>query len=289
MSGARITEPGIYELAPSAYHGDPCPVPSLNSGTAKLLARRSPLHAWHQHARLGGAGRAPTETMEAGSIIHRLMLGRGDDFEAVDADDWRTKAAKDRREEIRAAGRIPVLAGDLATYRDAAAAALEQMLQHPDCADFFEPGLSEAVAIWREEDAWLRCMVDRLPANRVAPWYDLKTTRASAAPADFQRAIAREHAFQRAFYLRAASPLGYRPQEFLFVVVEQQPPHGVSVMTAAASLAAVAEREVDRAIALWRRCLSAGAWPGYEPRTAYVDAPAWALAEHEMAEMEDAE
>ena len=52
-------------------------------------------------------------------------------------------------------------------------------------------------------------------------------------------------------------------------------------MACAPALLAYAEREVERAIALWRRCLSAGEWPGYPTQIAYVDAPAWLLEQQE--------
>lgn len=277
------------DMTPAQYHADPCAVPSLSSGVAKVLVRRSPLHAHHQHPRFGGVGLPPSDAMDNGSIMHRMILGRGDDYEAVEADDWRTKAAQARRDEIREAGRVPVLARVLHDLREGAEDALFQMRQHPDCEGFFSPGTSEAVLIAQDGPAWLRCMVDRMPADPRAPWYDLKTTGRSAAPVEFQRAMQTEHAFQRAFYLRIGRLLGYRPPEFLFVVIEQKAPHGVSVMTAAPSLAEVADAEVERAVALWSRCLSADHWPGYPNRTAYVEAPAWATAAEQLANIEEEE
>lgn len=270
------------------YHADPCPEPSLSSGIAKLLIRRSPLHAHAAHPRFGAAERDATKAMDAGSILHRMILGAGGDYEAVEADDWRIKAAKDARDEIRAAGRTPVLARELDGLRDAAEAALAQMRQHPDLEAFFAPGTSEAVITWREGETWFRCMVDRLPANKRAPWFDIKTTGMSAAPVDFQRAMMRDHAFQGAFYRRPAAALGYAPAPFLFVVVEQKPPHAVSVMTAASSLRIIAENEVERAVNLWGQCMRTGEWPGYAQTTAHVEAPAWALAAEEAEMMEEA-
>jgi len=280
--------PGFFPgMTGAQYHADPCPVPSLSSGIAKTLIRRSPLHAHHEHPRFCAASRSATAPMEAGSVLHCLMLGRGDEYEAVDADDWRTKAAKERRDEIRAAGRIPMLAADLDTAREAAEAALGQMRQHPDCAGFFAPGTSEAVLIAQDGPTWLRCMVDRMPAEPGACWFDLKTTAMSAAPAEFQRTIIKEHAFQRAFYLRVGQLLGMRPREFLFVVVERKAPFAISTITAAPSLAVIAEGEVERAVRLWARCISSGTWPGYPAQTAYVSAPTWATAAEEAAAMEE--
>lgn len=281
--------PGLYpEMSAADYHADPCPVPSLSSGLAKVLIRRSPRHARHAHPRFDGEGMDPTAAMDNGSILHRMILGRGDDYEAVEADSWTTKAAREARDAIRDAGRVPVLARVLGELRDGADAALYLMRQHPDCADFFADGHSEAVLIAKDGPAWLRCMVDWMPTAPDAPWFDLKTTTASAAPIEFQRAMVREHAFQARFYMRIGRLLGYRPPAFLFVVIEQKAPHGVSVMTVAPSLAEVADMEVERAVALWRRCMETNHWPGYPARTAYVEAPSYVTAAEEAANMEEA-
>jgi hypothetical protein len=280
--------PGLHpEIGAADYHADPCPTPSLSSGIAKLLVRASPMHAWEAHPRLGAAQRQATRAMEAGTILHRLILGRGEEFVAVDADDWRTKAARERAEEIRAGGTVPVLARELEQYEAAAAEIADQIRQHDDCAAFFDAGTSEAVITWREAGEWCRAMVDRLPASPVAPWFDLKTVARSAAPAEVERTFAREYAFQQAFYSRGGAAIGRPPRGFLFIFAEREPPFGVSVLTAAPSLRHVAEQEVARAIALWKRCRSAGEWPGYERRTAHVEAPSWMLHAAEMAEMEE--
>lgn len=54
-----------------------------------------------------------------------------------------------------------------------------------------------------------------------------------------------------------------------------------------ADLRAIAEAEVDRAIALWGRCMRSGEWPGYPPFTAHVDAPAWMQMRADEAALRD--
>jgi len=283
----RLRMPGIYTMPAATYHADPCEVPSLSSGIARLLIRRSPMHAHHAHARFGGNSRDPSATMDAGSILHKLMLGEGDDYEAVQAENWTTKAAKEAREAIREAGRIPVLAHQLEALQAGAEAALAQMREHPDCGAFFDAGQSEAVLVAEDRGAWLRCMVDRLPTGERMPWFDIKTTKASAAPVDFQRAMIRDHAFQEAFYRRIGRLLNRKPRAFFFVVVEQDAPHAIAVMAAAPSLVEIADLEVERAVSVWRRCMEAQRWPGYPARTAYVEAPAWATQAEEAANMDE--
>ncbi|MBP0492226.1 PD-(D/E)XK nuclease-like domain-containing protein [Pararoseomonas indoligenes] len=282
----KIENPGIYDMPAADYHADPCPEPSLSSGIAKLLVRRSPRHARHAHPRLGGVTRTATEAMDAGSILHGLLLGEGGDYVAVDADDWRSKAAKEQRSAIREQGKIPVLADEMEALHEAAGIAEAEMMDRPDLRAFFSPGRSEAVLTWQDSGVWCRAMVDRLPSEG-GIWFDLKTTATSGAPEDYQRTMIRDHAFQAAFYLRGGRALGMRPKEMRFVVVERHPPYGVCVMACAPSLLAMAEAEVERAIRAWGDCLRSDHWPGYLTQTAYVEAPAWMMVAEDERELRE--
>lgn len=281
--------PGIYSMAADAYHADPCPEPSLSSGVAKLLVRRSPLHARAAHPRMGGEGMEPTKSMDEGSILHRLILGAGDEFEALPFDSYTTKAAREARDEARAAGRVPVLADDLKGLELAACRALEQMREHPDLRDFFAPGKPEAVVAWQEDGAWFRCMVDWMPDHPRAPWFDIKTVAQSAAPVDFQRSFIKEHAFQRAFYLRGAKHVQRFPRDMLFIAIERKGPNAIASVTAAQSMEEVAAAEVERAASLWKRCLKTDEWPGYPAVTAHISAPNWMTAAEELAALAEEE
>ena len=45
----------ILDVTHEQYLADPCATPSLNQSTAHVMLTKSPLHAWHQHPRLGKA------------------------------------------------------------------------------------------------------------------------------------------------------------------------------------------------------------------------------------------
>jgi hypothetical protein len=100
----------ILNVSEAAYHADPCGSPSLSQSIAHTLITQSPRHAWLEHPRLGGQQRVSSKVMDEGSILHKLLLGAGAQFEMVVADDWRTKAAKEARDVIIAGGRIAILA-----------------------------------------------------------------------------------------------------------------------------------------------------------------------------------
>ena len=282
-------KPGIYELTEDQYHADPAPVASLSHSIAKMLLTRSPLHAWAAHPKLGNTmERKDTAAMDAGTIIHKLILGKGAEIMQIDAKDWRTNAAKEARDAARAAGKTPVLAGDMEALNACAAAAIAQMREHPDLAEFFAPGISEAVMTWREGATWFRGMADRLANNPKAPIFDLKTTGMSAAPEAWERRLVNEYATQASFYRRGLRAIrGVSPGPMLFIVVETTAPYGVSVMTPSPSLMAYADADIDRAVSIWARCMETGKWPGYSRHTAHVELPGYLAMKQEMRQLQD--
>jgi hypothetical protein len=301
-----IDQPGIYlNISAKEYHADPCPAPSLSRGIAQMLVERSPMHAFHNHPRLtppdpideSGASRV----MDMGSVVHSMVLGRGASVVPLSAvygakhdragepvTDYATKAAKEERQALRDAGYIPILPHELPLLQRASASVVRMLHAHEDGGGFFAPGQSEAVVVWREGDLWLRCMVDRLPDDPMLSPYDLKMTKLSANPVDWCRRYRSAYAFQDAFYRRGiAAVRGITPPPMRFVVGELDAPHGVSVMTSAPSLEAIANAQVDRAIQLWEQCIRNNRWPGYPAFTAHIEATAWQLTEMDEQALRD--
>lgn len=104
---------GWHDLTDEVYHADPCPAPSLSSSLANQVINKSLMHAWRacpgspvfEAATLGSA-------VDRGSAAHSILFG-GKAIEAIEADDWRTAAAREARESARAHGRIPMLSRDV--------------------------------------------------------------------------------------------------------------------------------------------------------------------------------
>ena len=302
MINSPLTE-GIWPgVSDGIYHADPCPEPSLSSGIARLLLSRSPMHAWHAHPRLNPnhEPRAGNKAMDAGSMIHKILLGVGQDIEVIEVPygpkhakagqlvtDYKTDAAQAARDAVIARGAIPVFAGDLAEIHEAAAAIRKGIEATVEGAMLFEPGIPEATLIWREGSIWCRARADYLLNDPFMPILDLKTTKLSANPEEWQRKLAADYCFQDAFYRRGLTALRQETPPMRFIVGEQEKPHGVAVCCAAPSLAAYAEDGVERAIRMWGKCLASGNWPGYSPQTAHVECPPWLLNRMEEQSMRE--
>ena len=263
----RLRKAGCYAISSRCYHSDPAPTPSLSHSIARMLIRKTPRHARHAHPRLTLQPPPPdsrTWAKDRGTVLHKLILGEGEQFSAVKADAWTTKDARHQRDEARAAGRIPVLAHQLNDLEICAREVLAQMRDIPACADFFAPGRSEVTMMWRTAGFWCRSLVDRLPNRPGAALFDLKSTGISAAPDEYSRTIERDYATQAAFYLRGASTLfGVPPATFRFVVFETDAPYAVSIFEPDETLLEIADVEIRKAFRLWARGLKMNDWPGY--------------------------
>ena len=145
-SGADL-KPGFYiDINERDYHADPCPLPSLSASGAKTLLFRSPkAFAW-KHPRLRPAHLPPVEETWSdqavfGTVVHKLVLGRGKDVVEVDAKDWKTNAAKIERADITAVGKVAILKDKLVQAKTVAHELRQTVGYGPDTP-------TEVVLIW---------------------------------------------------------------------------------------------------------------------------------------------
>lgn len=275
----RIEKPGIYTDFPeAAYFADPCPAPSLTQSVAKILLEQSPLHAWHAHPRLNPDYRRDDDTkFDVGNIAHKLMIGRGKDILVLEFDDWRTKAAKEQREVAAAQGKLAVLGKKFGLAERMVKAAREQ-LEHRELGDLFIKGDGEVVIAWREDDVWLRQMIDWLTPDRLT-FADYKTTDMSAAPHGLGRMMVgagwHVQAAMAARGLDALDPQGIHARRYYFVVQEATVPYALNVVQISPDALVMGGKMLDMAVAMWRACFARDRWPGYPAEIVTPDLPGW--------------
>lgn len=275
-----IAAPGLYNIPLEEYVADPCVDPSLSSRVAHELLTRSPLHARELHPRLNPHYRPDTSgAAELGTIAHRIVLERSwRDIVVVNAPDYRTKAARQVRDDARANGKTPILAEP---YK-----ALEAMVTawKPQFAALdpvpFVGGLAERTLIWQEGPVWLRARPDYLWDAVSYQVWDLKCTSTSAEPSTWirRRLFDSHYYLQAAFQTRAVKRLFDQPADFAFVIAETDPPYAVATVGLDPEAMGFAQHQVDEAIELWRTCLESGRWPGYRQHCAFAEVPAWIKA-----------
>lgn len=279
-----ITAPGIYEVSSDAYHADCAPMPSLSSSVASILLNQSPWHAWLAHAKLNPNYQPDFDSrFDLGSAAHALLLENdGTKICVIEAADFRTKDAKAKRDEARANGLHPVLAKHNFILTKMVNAARE-FIETTELKGVFNVGHPEQTIVWQEADVWCRARLDWL-TNDGGLILEYKSTE-SAQPDQFIRQIGRMgYAEQAEFYRRGLKAINaVADANHVILAQEISAPFACSLVSLDNAYREVAQRRIEEAIAIWRRCMKAGSWPGYDPRIHYAAPSAWQVAEVEAA------
>jgi hypothetical protein len=286
-----ITEPGVYDMPDDVYHADPVPGGSLSaSGAKKLLPPSCPARFRYDRDNPP----QPSSAMELGSAAHKLVLGIGAQLVLVDADNYRTKAAQETAKTARAAGMVPLLPQEMA----AAAAMADAIRAHPLAGALFAPGSGrpEQSLFWVDHltGIWRRARLDWLPfprydgSGRLARPViaDLKSC-ASAEPGAIARAVSKfGYAIQAPWYCDALAALGPHPDPaFVFVFVESDPPHLITVAHLEDDSMAAGRKLGRLACERFRDCAKDDLWPAYSEKPTDIEEirlPYWALREIEV-------
>lgn len=266
MTAADLHRTGlVHDLDETTYHAD---LGTLSSTGARTLATRTPAEFRHEQQH----GRPDTAAFDFGHLVHKMILGKGADIRMVDADDWRTKAAREERDAARAAGEVPVLEKE---WRRAERV-VEAFRLHDTAAHLITDGEPEVSLYWSDPWSGVQCRgrVDWLRNDGIA--IDLKTTQDSS-PAKFAKSVA-DYGYhcQQAWYTDGLTECDVTVTDFLFVVVSVNAPHLVSVCRLDAA-AVERGRELNRiALERFAECDLTGRWPGHGPNIHTLTLPTWA-------------
>lgn len=246
----------------------------LHQSTAHVLVAKSPLHARY---RLDNQVE-PTEPMLRGIIVDRLLFGVGPEIAEIEADDYRSKAAREARDAARKARKIPVLAEALANHRTTADAIRANLRDE----GIILSGESQVEVEWTSPLGVLCAgrMDHLIFQGGRAIILDLKTT-VNAHPDAVTRSLVDHGAdIQRAAYTEAIETLhpAYAGRvDMLFLFAEIEPPYAITVAECAGTMRALGEFKWEKAQRIWQQCLRTNRWPGYG-RTS-IEAKPWQMTE----------
>lgn len=284
------------DVSEADYHadnlGNPCTTPSLSSSLAKVLLSKSPLHAWHQHPKLGNGKREEKAVFDLGQLAHKLLLGKGREVVIIEADDYRTKAAKAERDQAHADGKIPALVG---VYENATKAAEAWTRRLADKGIVLAGGECEVQIVYQaltnRGPIWVRTMIDWLqrgPRNLIA--WDFKTTQSAHPVACVRSIVNYRYDVQEAAYVQGLSI--WAPEcsiDFGFMFGELTAPYDITPGRLDDTLRARGEEGWNRAVVDFGDNLaSSQEWPGYTPGIVTFEAPGWMVNATEISfETED--
>lgn len=276
------------DITEDDYHADQLPAwagtgPSLSNSIAKIILDKSPAHAHARHPKLGGAPEEPRslQTFDRGKLAHKLLLGKGAEIVVVDADAWTTKAAREVRDEARAAGKIPALRGAYDTAVQAADIVRAKLAKR----GLILSGESEVQVVWHEQrieqPVLCRGMMDHVIIDERedrATIIDLKTTRSAAPVACSNSIVSYGYDTQRAAYTRALERL--HPElagriDFVFIFAETAAPFAVTHGQLNDVLRQRGEERWPNAVDAWADCLRWNQWPEYVDSAVEFVEPSW--------------
>ena len=280
---AKVLEPGVYPgLSERAYD-------QLDAVRNSLLTKfaRTPAHA-REHIE---APDAPTPAMILGQAVHRAILQPdtlNQFFARSTAQEKRTKADKVAWAEVEAAHPDchilrPGEWDHVLRMRDA-------VWVHPTAQRLLSgPGKVEHTLVWRDKptDVLCKARLDRLIGHYVSEWdqmkwpaiVDVKTTR-DASDREFSRSV-RSFAYdvQAAHYLAGAEALAPCDRKWVFVCVENVPPHCVRVLELEPAGLELGQKLRRRYLNTYAECIRTDTWPGYGDQVAFIGPPHWAYKE----------
>lgn len=288
----------LLDCTPDEYHR----LPGFSSSLAKILIGRSPSHAIDAYARKtedDGEEDLTEQQLalrERGTILHALVLGKGKRIEVIRAADYKTKAAREARDEARALGRVPVKEAKMEMYERTATAIKARIAAAGHVLD----GVSEMGIAWQEDSPHgvveCRGMLDHVVMwgldedSEHAPGaiiYDLKIVD-DATPSLSERTAERLHyAIQPAAYTRALAALHPRlagRMEFRFLFCEPKRPYELWDPTPDGVFRTLGERRWIGAVHAWAQGQATGKWPGYRAGASNeISVPTWKLREEGIA------
>ena len=269
----------IDDMSFDDYLADPAPTPSVTSGILRELLGSAPRTVWQRTPRLNpDAVVAERKMFDLGSAAHALFVGKGADLAIVDADSWRTNAAKAMRDDAYAAGRTPILAKDYDAVESMAEAAHAQFSQNPSVRKLLPHSQREVTIVWQELGVLHRCRPDMFLSTVAggAPTIVHYKTTATLAPATLPRyAASMGWDVTAAHYAAGVQALtGVTPQQF-FAVQENKPPYLGMVVELDEIFLACGALVRELAIGRWAKCLRDDAWPGYPTKTVKLECPPW--------------
>lgn len=276
---ALVTKTGVYDLAMSDYHGQPADALCMGSSDAVTLTNSTPAHlqaSWHEEG-------DDSKASDLGTIIHTLILEphrAAKQLAVIVADDWRTKVAREQRDDARARGCTPILEKDL----DGAHAAVQCVMDHPIAATLLAKGDAEKSWFAKDEATGLyrKCRPDFFTESRII--VDVKSV-ASCAPEFLQRRVYDGGWFQQApWYCDVVERVSGAPAKgYCWICVEQKPPHAVVVRRPPDTVLMHGHRLNQEAFALFARCVATGEWPAYGEEIEDLSLPSFAMFKLEEA------
>lgn len=251
-------EPTIDQNMPAPeYHAHP----AIGSTTLKMV---SDFDVSLQEIRYALDHDERKKVYDVGTLGHALILeGSLDDLVArIPFDSYRSKDAKQAREEAYQAGLIPVNDTEVETMLEPVERMRDAVMSHPIAGELLTHHEPEVSLFWETWGIPLKARLDAwIPEKNLI--VDLKLVR-SANPSDFRRQVSSlGYYIQARHYLNGSKEVTGSDHEWLFVAVGKEQPYSVSVHRLDEDALVQAQERIDYGLERWKRAVQNNDWPGY--------------------------
>jgi len=265
----------ILDMPAEQYHASPA---ISKSGLDQF--RRSPMHyKWSRENQ-----RPDADHFRVGRAFHTLILEpeKAAEYVAIAPERWPTKAECGRTIEEQKA-EWTALQGERAIIKphefDTLKAMSQAIVQHPAARMVLEgKGKIEASLFWTDPETGVecRCRPDWMRDDGLL--VDLKSAR-DASPDWFTKDAWNHHYhLQAAMYCEGFKQVtGKDAAGFVFIAVDKDAPHGVSVRHSMPEFLAAGLHEYRRLMAEFSECQKADKWPGYPDTIEPLSPPEWVM------------
>lgn len=269
VEGAAPPTSGYVVGMPNeVYHAQPG---ASNSRLSRVA--RSPAHCFYEPPR------KTTPAMRIGSAIHCAILEPSrfeSDYLLMPETDSRVRS--EYKQAVKHHDPDLILVGDEASR---IAAVQATIYSDPHAGRLLEsPGLVELSGFATDPETGAQCRhrFDKLTDDLIA--IDIKKSR-DASPKEFSRSVANyRYHVQAAFYSDQFFWItGKVLKAFCFVVIEDDPPHGLKVYVLDDEAMDIGRRIYRRDLNLWKKCMDEDRWPLYDSRPTQIHLPPWELKE----------
>lgn len=273
------TEPGIYPSLPMTdYHADP----ALGHSGAVTLLDRSPAHFRYERAH--PESRERRTEFDIGTAVHALVLTPESFSNEVfvlppEFADFRKKEAQGLREWATLRDMTAILDSQYQDVSRMAAAVTEHEVAGPLLTD----GVAECSYFWKDASFGVmrKCRPDYIKDNGTVKQgsanvvVNLKTAT-SAHPNVIARSAWDRHWWSsQAFTVDGLAANGVTTLDYLYVVVEKEPPHFVCVYRLPPRMIDMGRTFNDKAISTYAACRASDHWPAYPPGIVELEPPRW--------------
>ncbi len=270
---------GIYDMPMPQYLS----LPAFSGSLAQRLISESPYHAWVNSPYNPDCKPDYSKAADIGSYAHAMLLEGG--LKAlciINADDWRTKAAKEERDNARFSGLLPILVGKVEEVERMVEAA-KKYISQSELAGILDKGKPEQTLIMKCDNILLKCRPDWLTTDgEICLSY--KTTTGSANPEKWIRAQLPQYTVGMALYEHVVESLLGSVNRVVHLVQEQSAPYACSLIALSNEARNLSQRKLEHALNVWERCIKTQTFDAYPTKICYAETPAYELMQWEEFE-----